>query len=160
MGIYWEGNHQYPDVLINTCVVWDKEANEYFVFATTDVHANASKVIRIYELRTEIEEDFRQLKDFWKLEDFKSTKYNVIAFHIVCVMLGYLFYQIYINSECGHKYFDKSLPAIMKRYESKLLSHFVLYGGEYFCCMSMIEFFEFRDSCSVEVKKYLLEFFK
>ena len=44
--------------------------------------------------------------------------------------------------------------------ESEFLNYFVLYSGKYFCCMSMVEFFMFRDGCSAEVKKYLLEFFK
>ena len=160
MGVYWESDHQYADVPINTCVVWDEKTDEYFVFATTNTKASASEIIRIYELRTEIEEDFRQLKDFWKLEDFKSTKYNVISFHIICVLLGYLFYQLYINSEQGQNCLGKSLPVLLKKHKTEFINYLVLYAGKYFCCMSIIEFFEFRDNCSTEVKKYLLEFFK
>ena len=159
MGVFWESDHRYEDVPINTCVVWDKEADMYFVFATTDTSASASDIIRIYELRTEIEEDFRQLKDFWKLEDFKSTKYNVITFHIICVLLGYLFYQLYINSECGQQYLGKSLPVLLKKYKPTFLNHLVLYSGDYFCCMNIKEFFEFRDECDTEVQRFLLRFF-
>ena len=130
------------------------------VFVTTNTNATVKEIISTYELRPEIEEDFRQLKDFWKIEDFKSTKYNLIAFHIICVLLGYLFYQLYINSDNGSQYLGKSLPVILKNYSEHYWNYLVLYGGEYFCCMSMIEFFQFRDSCSEEVKKYLLEFFK
>ena len=128
----WDTYGESKDIPINACVVWDIDTDKYIVIATTNTKASAREIVSTYEIRPEIEEDFRQLKDFWKIEDFKTTKYNLIAFHIVCVLLGYLFYQLYINSE----------------------------GGKYFCCMSMIEFFEFRDSCSAEVKKYLLEFFK
>lgn len=160
VGVCWESNHEYTDVPINTCVAWDKEMNEYFVFATTNIKATASEIIRIYEMRPEIEEDFRQLKDFWKLEDFKSTKYNVISFHIICVLLGYLFYQLYINSEQGQKYLGKSLPVLVKKQRTEFINHLVLYSGKYFCCMSIVEFFEFRDACRKDVQKYLLEFFK
>ena len=160
VGVCWESNHEYTDVPINTCVAWDKVTDEYFVFATTDIKATASEIIRMYEMRPEIEEDFRQLKDFWKLEDFKSTKYNVISFHIICVLLGYLFYQLYINSEQGQKYLGKSLPVLIKKQRTEFINHLVLYSGKYFCCMSIIEFFEFRDACRKEVQKYLLEFFK
>lgn len=145
---------------INACVVWDIKDDKYIVIITTNTSASAKDIISTYELRPEIEEDFRQLKDFWKIEDFKSTKYNLIAFHIVCVLLGYLFYQLYINSDDGCKFLGKSLPVILKNYNEHTWNYLVLYGGEYFCCMSMIEFFEFRDSCSKEVRKYLLEFFK
>lgn len=156
----WDSDDLENDVPINACVVWDVNDDCYMVFVATDTNVTAKEIISTYELRPEIEEDFRQLKDFWKIEDFKTTKYNLIAFHIVCVLLGYLFYQLYINSEDGSQYLGKSLPVILKNYNEHSWNYLVLYGGEYFCCMSMIEFFQFRDSCSEEVKKYLLEFFK
>lgn len=160
LGMFWESDRPHEDVQLNTCVVWDKEDDKYFVFVTTDMNVDAADIIRTYELRTEIEEDFRQLKDFWKLEDFKSTKYNVITFHIICVLLGYLFYQLYVNSKHGQKYLGKSLPVILKNYEIKFLNHLVLYSGNYFCYMSMKEFFEFRDNCDKGVQRFILEFFE
>ncbi len=156
----WDTFDIHRDVPINACVVWDVDTDKYIVIVTTNTNASAKEIVSTYELRPEIEEDFRQLKDFWKIEDFKTTKYNLIAFHIVCVLLGYLFYQLYINSVDGSKYLGKSLPVILKNYNEHTLNHLVLYSDKYFCCMSMIEFFEFRDNCSDEVKKYLLEFFK
>ena len=158
--IGWDSVNAVYHVPLNACVVWDVNDDSYMVFVTTNTNAIAKDIISIYELRPEIEEDFRQLKDFWKIEDFKTTKYNLIAFHIICVLLGYLFYQLYINSDDGSQYLGKSLPVILKNYNEHTWNYLVLYGGEYFCCMSMIEFFEFRDSCSEEVRKYLLEFFK
>lgn len=155
----WDSDNISNDVPINACVVWDIVDDVYMVFVTTNMLASAKEIISTYEIRPEIEEDFRQLKDFWKLEDFKTTKYNIIAFHIICVLLGYLFYQLYINSEVGSDYLGKSLPVVLKNYKKKSLNHIVLYGGCYFCCMSIKEFFEFRDSCSQEIKEYLLEFF-
>ena len=159
VGQFWESTNPYEDVSINTCVVWDKNDDSYYVFATTDLNASAETIINTYEIRPEIEEDFRQLKDFWKLEDFKSTKYHMIVFHIICVLLGYLFYQLFINSEYGEKYLGKSLPVILKNYKIKFLNYLVLYSGNYFCCMSIKEFFEFRDGCDEEVQRFLLKFF-
>ena len=71
------------------------EYQPILVFATTDLTKSAREIVKTYELRPEIEEDYRQLKDFWQIEDFKSTQYNVICFHIVCVLFGYLFFQLY-----------------------------------------------------------------
>ncbi len=156
----WDSDNIKNDVPINACVVWDLVDDKYIVLVTTDTNATAKEIVSIYELRTEIEEDYRQLKDFWKLEDFKTTKYNIIAFHIICVLLGYLFYQLYINSENGYEYLGKSLPVILKNYKCKPLNHLVLYGGYYFCSMSLKEFLEFRDSCSQDIKDYLLNFIK
>ncbi len=156
----WDSENPADDVPINACVVWDTKDDIFIVFFTTDTRATAREIITTYELRPEIEKDFRQLKDFWKIEDFKSTKYNVIAFHIICVLLGYLFYQLYINGEHGNKYLGKSLPVILKSYNENSLNYFVLYGGHYFCCMSMKEFFEFRDDCNDDIKGYILHFLK
>lgn len=121
---------------------------------------SAKEIVMTYELRPEIEEDFRQLKDFWKLEDFHSTKLNVISFHIVCVLFGYLFYQLYLTTEDGEKYIGKCLPVILKNYQKQFLNYLVLYSGEYFCVLSLKEFIEFRDNCKEDVKEYILKFLK
>ena len=75
LGPLWESDEPEKDVPINACVVHDKKTDKYFVFMTTDTGRTARQIINTYGLRPEIEEDFRQMKDFWKLEDFKSTKY-------------------------------------------------------------------------------------
>jgi len=90
----WESGEP-KDVPINACVVHDKKADNYFVFMTTDTSRTARQIINTYGLRPEIEEDFRQMKDFWKPEDFKSTKYNYITYHIIMTLVGYLYFQIY-----------------------------------------------------------------
>lgn len=77
----------------------DKTKDNYFVFITTDTEKSAKQIIMTYELRPEIEEDYRQIKDYWRLEDFKSTKYNFIAFHIVILLIGYLYFQLYKETE-------------------------------------------------------------
>ena len=154
----WDSDCIENDVPVNACVVWDTKKDAYIVIVTTNTNATAKEIVITYEMRPEIEEDFRQLKDFWKIEDFKTTKYNVIAFHIICVLFGYLFYQLYINSESGSAYLGQSLPVILKNYKEKALGYFILYGGCYFCCMTMKEFFEFRDGCSQEIKEYLVDF--
>lgn len=72
----WESGAPEKDVPINSCVVHDKKTDKYFVFTTTDTGRTARQIINTYELRPKIKEDFRQMKDFWKLEYFKSTRYN------------------------------------------------------------------------------------
>ena len=133
----WEGDLIEDYLELNTCVVWDSESQTHFVFSTTDMSKTAIEIIKMYDLRAEIEEDFRQIKDFWKLEDFKSTRYNFIGFHLVCMLFGYLFYQLYLNTEDGQKYVGKCLPIILKSYKQQFLAYLVLYSGEFFCTMSM-----------------------
>jgi hypothetical protein len=117
LGSLWESDEPEKDVPIHVCVVHDKKTDKYFVFLTTDAGRTAWQMINTYQLRPEIEEDFRQMKDFWKLEDFKSTKYNYITYHIVMTLVGYLYFQVYKNLEEGKAYVGKSLPVVVKNYK-------------------------------------------
>lgn len=115
----------------------------------------ARQIIKTYELRPEIEEDFRQVKDFWKLEDFKSTKYVHITFHIVMTLIGYMYFQIYKNTEEGKEYVRKSLPVILKNYVSKKERAVVIYAGEYFGIFNILEFMDIYASIKPSVRKLL-----
>ena len=105
------------DVPINAYVVHDKKTDRYFVFMTTDTSRTAWQIIDTYKLCPEIEENFRQTKDFWRLEDFKSTKYNYITYHIIIALMGYLYFQVYKNLNERKVYAGKSLPVVVKNYK-------------------------------------------
>lgn len=153
IGACWEGNESVNDVTVNGCVVWDTITNEYYVFITTDITKSAKEILRVYELRPEIEEDYRQLKDFWKIEDFKSTKINVILFHIVCVLFGYLFFQLYTLLPNGEEFLGKSLPIILKNYLPTVQPYVVLYAGYEFGVLTLLELMELYAQCSEDVRK-------
>ena len=153
VGAYWRSKQPDDDVPINSCVLWIKDTDSYSVFITTDLSATAVDIVRTYELRPEIEEDYRQLKDFWKIEDFKSTKLNVILFHIVCVLFGYLFFQLYTLSPEGAKYLHKSLPVILKSYMPEVHPYVVLYTGYEFGVLTLFELMELYAQSSDQTKK-------
>ena len=153
MGIYWKGFDFDNNVPLNTCVLWDKNEDTYHVFITTDMSADAKDIILTYELRPEIEEDYRQLKDFWKIEDFKSTKINVILFHIVCVLFAYLFFQLYTLLPEGEKYLHKSLPIIIKNYMPEIHPYVVLYVENEFGVLTLLELMELYAQCDENVRK-------
>lgn len=139
LGPHWQSDNLREDVDLNACVVHDTITDNNFVFITTDLTKNAREIVKTYELRPEIEEDYRQLKDFWKLEDFKSTKLNMIIFHIICVLFGYLFFQLYTMLPEGEKYLGKSLPVILKNYTPQTLAYIILYVGAFFGIFSLLE---------------------
>ena len=97
------------DVLTDEEIISADEKYAYACIMTNDVNLSCAEIIRLYETRPEIEEDFRQLKDFWGLNHYKSTKYNVISFVILISLLGYNFYQVYKESDKGKEYIGKSL---------------------------------------------------
>jgi hypothetical protein len=156
IGAMWRSEKPETDVPINACVVWDTKNDDYYVFVTTDTSKSAKHIIQTYELRPEIEEDYRQLKDFWRLEDFKSTKINVIAFHIVCTLLGYLMFQIYVTTEEGSRFTGKSLPVIIKKYiPPEKPKSVIIYSGMYFAVFTFVEFLHLYASLGVAVRSQL-----
>lgn len=155
LGSYWRSAEPENDVAIIGCVVYDTKTDEYHVFVTTDTTKTARQIIMTYELRPEIEEDYRQIKDFWKIEDFKSTKQNFIVFYIVMVLIGYLFFQLYKGMEEGEKYAGKSLPVAIKKYVEEGSKSVIIYSGQYFGIFGFLEFIQLYSSCGTEVKQCL-----
>lgn len=160
LGPLWESDKPKEDVDFNAAVVWDAENNGYYVFITTDLTKNAKQILLTYELRPEIEEDYRQLKDFWNLENFKSTKYNMIAFHIITVLFGYLFFQIYTATPEGEKYAHRCLPVILKNYRSVDFSYFIFYADDEFAILSIMQLYDILPQCNslaIERLRHLFE---
>jgi len=151
LGSFWI-EEKGENVELNGCVVYDYSKEKYFVFLTTDLEKTAKEIIRTYELRPEIEEDYRQIKDFWKIEDFKSTQYKMIIFHIVMTLIGYLYFQLFKNMEEGAKYSGKSLPIIMKNFRKKGSKKIIIYVGEYFGIFKFIDFLDIYSSCNEKIK--------
>jgi hypothetical protein len=155
LGMMWVNENPEDDVDLCACVVHDTKDEEYYVFLTTDTDKTAKQIINIYELRPEIEEDFRQIKDFWRLEDFKSTKHKFITFHIVMTLIGYMYFQLYKNMDEGEKYSGKSLPVVLKNYKEDKQKSVIVYSGQYFGVFTFIEFIQLYAGCSPEVRKLL-----
>lgn len=155
LGPLWESDEPEKDVPINACVVHDKKTKKFFVFMTTDTARTARQIVNTYELRPEIEENFRQMKDFWKLEDFKSTKYNYITYHIVMTLVGYLYFQVYKNLDEGKPYVGKSLPVVVKNYKETRPKAVIIYVGQYFSIFSFLEFLQLYAECTLEVRQLL-----
>ena len=153
---YYIGEDPENNVDLNACVVWDTKATEkdkeYFVFITTDLTKSAKQIIQTYELRPEIEEDFRQIKDHWNIQDFRSKSLSITTFHIICVLFGYLFFQLYTMLPEGEQYAHKSLPAIAKNFISKPQTYLIFYVGCEFGILTLIEFAELFSACDADVK--------
>lgn len=155
LGNYWRSDTVENDVPINGCVIWHTDKNAYAVIITTDLTQSAESIIKTYALRPEIEEDYRQIKDFWKIEDFKSTKLTLIAFHVVCVLFGYLFFQLYTMLPDGKQYAGKSLPVLLKKYSAKVQGYVVLYVGDELGVLTLFEMLELYANASVGVRDML-----
>lgn len=158
LGPHWkpyQREFDIPDVPLNGCVIWNESTNFYSVIVTTDLSKSAKSIIDTYCLRPEIEEDYRQIKDFWKIEDFKSTKLTLIAFHIVCVLFGYLFFQLYTFLPDGEQYSGKSLPILLKKYRAKVQGYLIIYVNDEFGIFTLFEVMELYANASDKIKAIL-----
>ena len=95
------------------------------------------------------------MKDFLKLEDLKSTKYNYIAYHIVMTLVGYLYFQVYKNMDEGKAYAGKSLPVVAKNYKETRPKAVILYVGQYFGIFPFLELLQLYAECTLEVRQLL-----
>jgi hypothetical protein len=155
LGKHWTSKNPEQDVPINGCVVWDRRKGDYYVFVTTDMEVTGRQLIRTYELRPEIEEDYRQIKDFWKIEGFHSRKLTVTVFHIVSTLLGYLYFQLYTLMNEGAKWARKSLPVAIKKYVSKEPVHIIVCVGQEFATFPLLEFMQLYASFGADVRARL-----
>jgi hypothetical protein len=152
LGDMWRSDRPEEDVPINGCVVWDTKTDAMFVFVTTDLSAKAKRIIQTYEIRPEIEEEYRQLKDFWRMDDLKSTKLHVNVFHIICTLLGYLLFQLYVATQEGERWARHSLPVIVKKYTENIPKSVIIYAGQYFGSFAFLEFLQFYASLPADLR--------
>jgi len=134
------------DVDLTAAVVYDEIKEKYYVFVTSDITKRAKSIINTYQLRPEIEEDYRQKKVYWNLEKFTSKKYNTVAFHIFLTALGFLFYQLFTQTKIGEKYLGKNIQTAFKIFDRDKLrevkakdARLIIYYNGYFGIFKFIE---------------------
>src|SRR5262249_35298200 len=101
------------EVPLNACVIrfWNtkKKCTDHIVLVTTDLDLNASWIVRHYEERPEIEQDYEQMKSGgWQLQKLSSTRYSEIVFYVLTVVLSYSLYHLFANTQRGARFADKT----------------------------------------------------
>jgi hypothetical protein len=83
--------------------------------ATTSRGIEAVKARDLYKLRPHHEESYRQMKCFWDLTSFRSTRLSLISAQIVFVLLAYSLMQLFlIRTERGD-YTRKTREKLLER---------------------------------------------
>lgn len=135
----------------------------YIVILSSNPKLTAKKILELYSQRPEIEEDIRQLKDFWKMCDFKSTKYKFIIFYLMTMFVAYNYYQLFKNLSIGRAYRRVTLPvAIMKQKENFHPSEvkIIMVSGKHFGIYEFYETYDLYDKFTDEIKKKFKQFLK
>ena len=119
---------------LNACVIRffnkKKKALDYLVLVATDLSLNAKWIVKHYQQRLEIEQDYEQLKSGgWLLQKLSSTRYSQIVFYLLTVVLSYSLYQLFANTAAGSQFAGKTRQAIAFEQLKTRRTHVIVYAG-------------------------------
>jgi hypothetical protein len=142
--------HMWPEchVPLNACVIrfWNKKKKrtDHIVLVTTDQELSASWIVRHYEERPEIEQDYEQMKSGgWQLQKLSSTRYSAIVFYVLTVVLSYSLYHLFANTQAGARFADKTRQALAFDQLRSRRTHVIAYAGGYFEIFETLSFARF-----------------
>jgi hypothetical protein len=132
-------------VPLNACVIryWNrkKAAMDHIVLVTTDQSLSGPWLVRHYEERPEIEQDYEQMKSGgWQLKKLSSTRYSEIVFYLVTVVLSYSLYHLFANTQAGARFADKTRHALAFEQLRSRRTHVIVYAGGYFDIFETLSF--------------------
>jgi hypothetical protein len=135
-------------VPLNACVVrsWNrkKDSLDHIVLVTTDQCLTGPWIVRHYEERPEIEQDYEQMKrGGWQLKKLSSTRYSEIVFYIATVVLSYSLYHLFCNTQAGIRFADKTRQALAFEQLRSRRTHVIAYAGGYFEIFETLSFARF-----------------
>jgi len=148
------------DVPLNACVIrfWNKKKKrtDYIVLVTTDLKLSASWIVRHYEERPEIEQDYQQMKSGgWQLKKLSSTRYSEIVFYVLTVVLSYSLYHLFANTQAGARFADKTRQALAFEQLRTQRTHIIVYAGGYFEIFETLHFIQMVLQLSPPVQEHL-----
>src|SRR5499426_1940289 len=135
-------------VPLNACVIrfWNtkKKRTDHIVLVTTDLELNAPWIVRHYEERPEIEQDYEQLKSGgWQLQKLSSTRYSEVVFYVLTVVLSYSLYHLFANTPPGTRFADKTRQALAFDQLRSRRTHVIAYAGGCFEIFETLSFARF-----------------
>jgi len=133
------------EAALNACVIRfyneKKQALDYIVLVSSDLSLNAKWIVKHYQQRPEIEQDYEQLKSGgWLLQKLSSTRYSQIVFYLLTVVLSYSLYQLFANTAAGARFAGKTRQAIAFEQLKTRRTHVIVYAGGYFEIFETLSF--------------------
>jgi hypothetical protein len=147
-------------VPLNACVIrfWNtkKKQTDHLVLVTTDLALSAPWIVRHYEERPEIEQDYEQMKSGgWQLKKLSSTRYSEIVFYVLTVVLSYSLYHLFANTQPGARFADKTRQAIAFEQLRTQRTHIIVYAGGSFEIFETLHFVQRVLQLSPPVQEHL-----
>src|SRR5216684_5208456 len=148
------------EVPLNACVIrfWNKKKKrtDHIVLVTTDLDLNAPWIVRHYEERPEIEQDYEQMKSGgWQLQKLSSTRYSEIVLYMTTVVLSYSLYHLFANTQAGTRFADKTRHALAFEQLRSRRTHVIAYAGGHFEIFETLSFVHFVLQLPASVQERL-----
>jgi hypothetical protein len=148
------------EVPLNACVIryWNtkKKCTDHIVLVTTDLQLNASWIVRHYEERPEIEQDYEQMKSGgWQLKKLSSTRYSEIVFYVLTVVLSYSLSHLFANTQRGMRFADQTRQALAFEQLRTQHTHIIVYAGGHFEIFETLHFVQMVLQLSPPVQERL-----
>jgi hypothetical protein len=147
-------------VPLNACVIryWNRKKGvlDHSVFVTTDQRLSGPWIVRHYEERPEIEQDYEQMKSGgWQLKKLSSTLYSEIVFYLTTVVLSYSLYHLFANTQAGARFADKTRHALAFEQLRSRRTHVIAYAGGHFEIFETLSFVHFVLQLPASVQERL-----
>jgi hypothetical protein len=147
-------------VPLNACVIryWNRKkgALDHIVLVTTDQQLTGPWIVRHYEERPEIEQDYEQMKSGgWQLKKLSSTRYSEIVFYLTTVVLSYSLYHLFANTQAGARFADKTRHALAFEQLRSRRTHVIAYAGGHFEIFETLSFVHFVLQLPASVQEWL-----
>jgi hypothetical protein len=147
-------------VPLNACVIRfgnkKKKRTDHIIVVTTDLSLSAPWIVRHYEERPEIEQDYEQMKSGgWQLQKLSSTRYSEIVFYVLTVVLSYSLYHLFANTQAGTRFADKTRQALAFEQLRTQRTHIIVYAGNHFEIFETLRFVQMALQLSSPVQEHL-----
>lgn len=126
----------------------------YAVILCTNHDLTAREIIENYQTRWGCEEDYRQLKCFWGLNAFTTTRYEGILLELICCIIAYALCELFKETSKGAKYRNRCLMKYIEP-EKQLFkaseTSFTLIVPNFYAVMSMKEVLNLYRYCDDDI---------
>jgi hypothetical protein len=135
-------------VPLKACVIrsWNrkKDVLDSLVLVTTDKRLDGSWIVRHYEERPEIEQEYEQMQSGgWQLQKLSATRDSEIVFYMATVVLSYSLSHLFANTQAGARFADKTRQALTFEQLRSRRTHVIAYAGGSFDIFETLSFAHF-----------------
>ena len=134
---------------------------KYWGLASTFKPKNPKEAFELYELRTQVEERHRQIKNFWYINKFSSPHESLIEAHVMFTLLTYSLVQLYLNKKHLNDLANKTISSL-KSEEQIGTNSVIVYSGKYFAVFNLDDYTEIivdlKEEARFRLKKWIKRF--